>query len=132
MDEAEAIVRLLEAGVPPSIVANVYSWPLDDIKSVVTELRVHNYGTSELDEGISFIAWKSYGVILDALSSGRPVDRQKMAMMILGKSIAVAGRRPPEEFAAARDKLIAMAAQLTPATEVPAPGEFTLLHGDGS
>ncbi len=90
------VTRSLEEGVPPSVVARIFEIDVKLVKDVLSEVRVRAYGTDDMAEYLEHVQWGALAEAFDIIRHGSYQDRTRFTAAILGKQLAVAGRRTPE------------------------------------
>lgn len=105
--ELELIVEsLLVEGVPPGIVARVFTLEPDLVKEIQRNVRVKRYGTDDLTEFTEQLQWDAIDKAREVIFSGSAVDSTRFVSAILGKQIALAARRTPDSQRRATDAVI--------------------------
>lgn len=130
IDELERIVyRALEAGVPKEIAARVFELPLDIVAEMLREVRVETFGTADRGEFLEHLQWEVLRKAEETIRFGTPAEAARIASAVLGRQIAVAGKRPSEGLAGAREEMLAA---LTGMRDAPggaaAPGRFVVAN----
>jgi hypothetical protein len=109
---AEIIRRLIAVGVPPTAIANAFDMPAGALKTMARNVRRATYGTDEMAEAHTFMAWLAYEELLRILTSGSPEMRLKAAMQIQAKQMATTARQTPEEVSRARGEFAELVGEL--------------------
>lgn len=105
--ELELIVEsLLVEGVPPGIVARVFTLEPDLVKEIQRNVRVKRYGTDDLTEFTEQLQWDAIDKAREVIFSGSAVDSTRFVSAILGKQIALAARRTPDSQRRATDAVL--------------------------
>lgn len=112
MHLAEVIRRLLRVGVPPTAIANAFDMSPGPIKAMARNVRRAEYGTDEMAEAHTFLAWLAYEELLKLIQSGSPEIRLKAAMQIQSKQMAATARQTPEEVNRARGEFAELVADI--------------------
>jgi hypothetical protein len=107
----ELLRRGLNAGIPPTALANMFDLPTEVTQNLSLTVRREMYGTAELSEVLSYLTWKAAEVTLSTLTRGSPEAQMKTVQMVLGKALATSVRQTPEEVKRAREDLLAVARQ---------------------
>ena len=105
----ELLRRGLNAGIPPTALANMFDLPTEVTQNLSLTVRREMYGTAELSEVLSYLTWKAAEVTLSTLTRGSPEAQMKTVQMVLGKALATSVRQTPEEVKRAREDLLAVA-----------------------
>lgn len=121
--------RLLAEGVPPGVVARVFT--LDDalVKERQKLVRVARYGTADLEEYEEQLRWDSLDWARRVLAEGKPADQARVMSMMLGKGMT--GKRVPDSVKSGREALDRQleAMKSGGATPEKARSQFVVLGG---
>lgn len=130
--ELELLVsRALEAGVPKEVTARVFDLPVDIVAEMQQEVRVGTYNTADRGEYLEHIQWEVLRRAEETIRTGSPGEAARVATAVLGRQIAVAGKRPSEGLSGAREEILAALAGMKGGDAPPAPvGRFVLGNTD--
>jgi hypothetical protein len=95
--ELEKVVKaLLGRGVPSAIVADVFGLDLELVKKAQSQGRVERYGTDDMTEYVEQMNWEAIEEARRIIQHGSSTEKSRMLGMVLGKQVALTGRRTPE------------------------------------
>jgi hypothetical protein len=96
--ELEAIVdRMLSEGVPTGIVSRVFDLDLDLVKEEQRKVRVRMYGTDDLNDYLDQMKWDAIETARNTLATGSVAEKARFVSTILGRQMAAASKRAPED-----------------------------------
>ena len=96
-EELEVLVtRLLENGVPKSVVARSLNLDPELVAHKLTEVRVNRYGTDDMTEYMEQLQWDAVDDARQIIASGSAAEKTRVLGMVLGKQVALSARRTPE------------------------------------
>ncbi len=96
--ELEAIVeRMLSEGVPTGVVSRVFDLDLDLVKEEQRKVRVRRYGTDDLNDYLDQMKWDAIETARNTLATGSVAEKARFVTTILGRQIAAASKRSPED-----------------------------------
>lgn len=106
--ELKGIVdRLLIEGVPPGIVARAFGLDEELVKEERSRVRVKRYGTDDLVEFAEQLQWDVLDEAKKVIATGSIDDKLRVANALIGKQMALAGRRTPEAVRDVRENMLA-------------------------
>jgi hypothetical protein len=111
---ADVVYAFLKVGVPPTAVAKATGLDTDDVKAVVSQMRVDKYGTDEIDEAMTHLIWVGYETALQQIEYGTPASKARFIQLVLSRSVGIAGKSNPETSEKIRAELATMAAEMQP------------------
>lgn len=96
-EELELVVEsLLAEGVPTGVISRVFSLDVEMVKQCQRVVRIRRYGTDDLAEYIEQMEWDAIDKARDVIEHGSQADQNKILSTVLGKRVALTGRRTPE------------------------------------
>lgn len=106
-NELEDLARfLLEEGVPAGVVSRALRVDLEAVKELRSKIRIQRYGTDDITDYLEDMQWKAIEEAMQTISKGSAADKAKYLQVILGKQMALAGRRTPESQKKNTDALL--------------------------
>jgi hypothetical protein len=132
IDELELLVsRALEAGVPKEITAQVFELPVDVVAEMLHEVRVRTYNTADRAEYLEHLQWEVLRRAEETIRTGSPGEAARIATAVLGRQIAVAGKRPSEGLEGARAEILSALGGMRESGAAPVPvGRFVVGNAD--
>jgi hypothetical protein len=134
-DALDLIALLLEQSIPPTAIAKALDIEPDFVQGMLAQIRVQRYGTAEISEAMVYLMWKAYDSAVEMLHTGSPANRLRTINMILSRTVGMASRQDPEEFARLRSEMTRLIedAKTVEQSDSFQPGEFVLgvVEGDG-
>lgn len=103
---SEIVDRLLEAGVPPTAVANAFAIDPFTVKDRINDLRVQRYGAAELSEAMQQLQWEAFEQAKRMIYDAPHGPRTRFIMAILGKTMSLTARQNPETMGNMRADLM--------------------------
>ena len=127
-DGIDLITSLLAHSVPPTAIAKALAIDPDFTRSLLSQIRTTRYGTAEIAEAMTFLMWKAYDEAIEMLHTSSPAIRLRTINMILSRSVGLASRQDPEEFARLRKEMESLRSlqRETGMEDDLEPGEFVL------
>jgi hypothetical protein len=96
-EELEVLVtRLLENGVPKSVVARSLELDPELVAAKLKEVRVARYGTDDMTEYMEQLQWDSVDEARAIIANGSAAEKTRVLSQVLGKQVALSARRTPE------------------------------------
>jgi hypothetical protein len=126
-DELEFIVeRLLEEGVPPGVLSQVFDVDPDVMKEVQSSIRVSKYGTDDMSEYLEQLQWKTVDEMMNLMATGSSAEKIRLASTVLGRQMVAAAKRTPADQRDQRDALLDALADMRQGGNghVPEPSAF--------
>ena len=90
------VTRLVEEGVPASVVARAFDLDVDLVKEVRATVRVRLYTTADMDEYLESLRWAVMSDAFSILRHGSTMDRTRLTAAVLGRQITASARKPSE------------------------------------
>ena len=115
----EAIIRLLENGVPTKPISIAFDIDQATVKNIQATLRIKHYGASEIAELLQNLMFDAYAQARHQMQFGSPTAKQAMIRMVLSRAMALVGKQSPEEFERLRREMVGLMADITTKTGVP-------------
>lgn len=108
-EELEALVmRGLEEGVPPSVVARMFDLDHELVKRAQSDVRVKRYGTDDMTEYMEQLQWDAVDEARQTIASGSAAEKSRVLGMVLGKQVALSARRTPENVRNSQEAVLDM------------------------
>jgi hypothetical protein len=115
---AELVYAFLDQAVPASAIAHALELDPSIVKEAQSLLRTRKYGTDELGEAMNDLMWTALGQAYHEIRFGTSTNKMRFIQMVLGRSVAIAGKQPPEIAEKARAALDTIRSEMTkPAAE---------------
>lgn len=108
----DVVDRLLVEGVPPGIVARALELDEELVKEERTRVRVRRYGTDDLTEFAEQIQWDVLDEAKKVIATGSIDDKLRYTTALIGKQMALAGRRTPEAVRDVRENMLTALEQM--------------------
>lgn len=127
------VYRCLEEGVPTATVSRIFGLDHELIKECIKQVRVHRYGTDDLVDYTAQLQWDALEEAKRIMSIGQPSERSRFAAAVLGKTLAIQGRRTPEKLVEAQEQIRELFTSMRTGTAKQSPGADPkfLAYGEG-
>jgi hypothetical protein len=102
------VVRLLERGVPHSVVADTFDLDPDLVRTTQKEVRVQRYGTDDMTEYMEQLQWDAVDEARRIIEDGSATEKKQVLGMVLGKQVALAARRTPESVRNSQEAVLGL------------------------
>lgn len=100
--------RLLEEGVPPSVISRALDLSPELVKRAQSEVRVKRYGTDDMTEYMEQLQWDAVDEARQTIATGSAAEKSRVLGMVLGKQVALSARRTPESVRQSQDAVLDM------------------------
>ena len=110
---AELVFAFLDQAVPATAIAKALELDPSVVKEAQSSMRSRRYGTDELGEAMNDLMWIALEAAHHEIIFGTPLQRMRFIQMVLGRSVAIAGKQPPEIAEKARAALDQIRTQMT-------------------
>lgn len=105
---SQLITKLLQLGVPTTIVSTAFTLDISDVKQLQADLRVKQYGSPEIAELLQGLMFIAYERAKHDIIHGSPALKSRMIGLVLSKSLALVGKQAPETFDNLRHQITAL------------------------
>lgn len=122
----DAIMTLLENGVPTGPIAKAFNMDQTTVKSIQATLRIKVYGASEIAELLQNLMFDAYKQARHMMIYGSPATKQRIIQMILSRAMSLVGKQAPEEFELLRHEMQKMLVEVASSVT----GEIPSMYAD--
>jgi hypothetical protein len=102
------VSKMLQEGVPPGVVARVFDLDPDLVRREQKKVRVHRYGTDDIADYMEQMQWDAVDKARQIIANGSSAEQSRYVGAILGKQLAISGRRTPETLRQTRETVLEM------------------------